>query len=520
MPQFLSNLNPESLTADPASATAGAVYYNTTDSVLRYYNGSSWVNIGANVSASSPGSELTKLSLGSTSMTSSEYATSIAAGASQTIYSSASGTYGVVNKVTVINDGPATCFAYLRISYDNGSTFPFSAELGTLFGAYPETYTAGFGPVVANCTHMATQQMRSAGLTFAMHSLNYPIPYTNGILIQLYNPTGTSMGGFYSDITATACANAALVPQYQLRCTGTNMQTTTNTSSFTFTAGTSQAAIGGYTIGTANQSMLNPLQSGSTTVPVTLTNYQECQLAKITGKGWVVGLAYVNLIGSGYTSLERDFAWYVDGATQPTIGGVVTTGANNGPSGTGIGSPTIMTSGTEDTFESAYYVFDGYQQGGPMTNPATNPVSGTVYANTLGIPIDVYIQAGGPISSVVLGGSTTLPMTLAPNESKVVRIPPGSSLTLTFQGAAASWQWVASDNFPGGPLSFYSQPTSMLTGTGSQASNYYYQAFLDILQVCGGYRYTTSMNSWLLTESHCADNSSISWCMLYYADLS
>lgn len=522
MPQkVLNGLQLTSLTADPSGWAAGSVYWNSTDSVVRSYDGTLWSTVGSKPFANMPGSELNKLTLGTSTMTSLEYGASIAAGGSQTIYTSASGTYGVVEKVTVIGLGAITCYGYLRISYDGGTTFPFTAELGTLFGAYPESYTAGAGPVVANCAHMLTQQMRQAGgTTYAIYSMNYPIPYTNGIVIQIYNPTSSSFNGMYSDVTASTCTSASQVPPYQLRCTGTNMQTLTATSAFTFTAGTSQAAgVGGYTINTANQSMLNPLTSGATTVPLSLTNYQIAQLAKITGKGWIVGLAYVDQIGSGYTSLERDFAWYIDGATQPVIGGVVTTPTNGAPTGTGVGSPTICTSGTEDTFESAFYVFDGYQQGGVMSNPAANPVSGTAYSNNWGVPIDVYIQAVGPVSSILLQ-STTLPMTVSPGGSTMVRLPPGLTLTVNFQGTAPNWQWVASESFGGGPLTSYSQPTSMLTGSGSAASAFYYEAYLDILETCGGYRYTTSCNAWLLTEGHNTDTQNASWCMLYYADLS
>lgn len=40
--KFLQPITLVSLTADPASGTAGDVYFNTTDGVKRIYNGSAW----------------------------------------------------------------------------------------------------------------------------------------------------------------------------------------------------------------------------------------------------------------------------------------------------------------------------------------------------------------------------------------------------------------------------------------------------------------------------------------------
>jgi hypothetical protein len=35
----------QQLSSDPASNTAGQLYYNTTDSIIKYFNGTSWVSI-------------------------------------------------------------------------------------------------------------------------------------------------------------------------------------------------------------------------------------------------------------------------------------------------------------------------------------------------------------------------------------------------------------------------------------------------------------------------------------------
>jgi hypothetical protein len=44
--KFLTPVTPPSLASDPASGVAGAIYYNTTSNVLKFYNGTVWTAIG------------------------------------------------------------------------------------------------------------------------------------------------------------------------------------------------------------------------------------------------------------------------------------------------------------------------------------------------------------------------------------------------------------------------------------------------------------------------------------------
>lgn len=44
--KFLTPVTPPSLASDPASGVSGAIYYNTTSNVLKFYNGTSWTEIG------------------------------------------------------------------------------------------------------------------------------------------------------------------------------------------------------------------------------------------------------------------------------------------------------------------------------------------------------------------------------------------------------------------------------------------------------------------------------------------
>lgn len=44
--KFLTPIAPPSLASDPASGVNGAIYYNTTSNVLKFYNGTTWTAIG------------------------------------------------------------------------------------------------------------------------------------------------------------------------------------------------------------------------------------------------------------------------------------------------------------------------------------------------------------------------------------------------------------------------------------------------------------------------------------------
>lgn len=45
--KFLTPVTPPTLSSDPGSGISGAIYYNTTSNVLKYYNGSTWNVIGS-----------------------------------------------------------------------------------------------------------------------------------------------------------------------------------------------------------------------------------------------------------------------------------------------------------------------------------------------------------------------------------------------------------------------------------------------------------------------------------------
>ena len=45
--KFLTPVTPPSLASDPVGGVAGAIYYNTTSNVLKFYNGTTWTAIGS-----------------------------------------------------------------------------------------------------------------------------------------------------------------------------------------------------------------------------------------------------------------------------------------------------------------------------------------------------------------------------------------------------------------------------------------------------------------------------------------
>lgn len=50
--KFLTPVVPPALASDPASGTAGAIYFNTSSNVLKFYNGTTWTAVGTGASSS------------------------------------------------------------------------------------------------------------------------------------------------------------------------------------------------------------------------------------------------------------------------------------------------------------------------------------------------------------------------------------------------------------------------------------------------------------------------------------
>ena len=54
--KFLTPVVPPALASDPASGTAGAIYFNTSSNVLKFYNGTEWTAVGSGAGSSSASS--------------------------------------------------------------------------------------------------------------------------------------------------------------------------------------------------------------------------------------------------------------------------------------------------------------------------------------------------------------------------------------------------------------------------------------------------------------------------------
>lgn len=432
-----------------------------------------------------------------------EYLPGLGANATSTIVSIATGNAGVIEKLKIISSGEMCQNAYLRISYDNGSTFPFVAELGTLFGShYGKDWDANM-PVFANCQHVSTQQAGLKDMGFLMEAeLSYPIPFTNGIVIQLHNPTGNDYSGatIWSEALYVPLSSGA-VPALQLRCTGVAHTPNSGYTNLAFGSG-------GWVLTSPNVAMNGP--QGGYTINIDTTEIG--QLAYLTGKGVALGFAYMS---HKYTDdlsfLERNFGWYIDGATAPVRGGTLTTPTDGTqPNGTKVGSPTWQTSGTEDTFDTSFYSFALTTPNGPVTAP-TLPSSTTAYTNKECVPMSVYIS-GGVVTAVSLDGTTTG----ATGGHFTVR--PKGTIAITYS-SAPTWKWFSAFAPPGGMQTSFSKPSSMLISNGTSRLGTY-AAYLDLFEYCGGLRYTTQLELWLLTESRVTSRNYVSWCLLYYADLS
>lgn len=384
-----------------------------------------------------PGYELRRLSVGGNgyrpAQINTEFAIGPAALSSLTLVNIPAGNSGVVEKFRITGNCDLMQEGWLEFSYDGGVTYPFSCDMGVLWGSRPVSASAitSVEPVRASCDHMFTQQFNDRVSTLSMlveNGMSYPIPFKDGLIIRLKNPTAVSYvsQGIYFEAQVTYCQPSNVWP-YQLRSSSANMNTAglASVNNFTF-------ATGGFTLNSPNVAM-NGENAGS---PVALATTDIGQLARVTGPGWVVGLAFCaqTQTNGNVTHLERNFGWYLDGATAPVLGGAITTTTHGQPSGPGIGSPTMYTTGTEDTFDAAFYDFAH----------ATNAV----------------------------------------------------------------------------PHPGYSQRTSMGTANGTSDRGYHYSAFLDVLSSAAGYRYETSMELWLLTETRVTTGSNVGWSVLYYADMS
>jgi hypothetical protein len=259
---------------------------------------------------------------------------------------------GVMTDLNLIIGSTGMCLdGALAISYDDRATYRFFADLGTLFCAhFQSTDTTGVVRY-GRTPYWATQTSQTQQDRF---DWKMPVPYLNGVAVDLYNNISGAQAGANFWATANGVEMpAGLVPAKQLR-----------SSSITYGA----TAVGGgnITVG-ANAITLNSpdlaWQGPTGGGPMSATAGQVIQLLNATGAGWIAGHAMTINMGAGFSPLERDFGWYPNGLTVPNPAGTVTTPANGGappntPNGTKVGSPLFQASGTEDYWGSAFYAWE------------------------------------------------------------------------------------------------------------------------------------------------------------------
>lgn len=402
----------------------------------------------------------------------------------------------------------------------NATQFQFVNTAGTPTGSY----TAN-SQTIYNWTTAQTPTWQSSNLTLDAANLpmygsiyGAPAEIAYNQIAQLANITG--FGGWAVGLAYTAKGVSGLT--YLERNFGWYMDGVTAP---TPTGTTTTPAL----IPSTAHFVITACTNTGTTVTASISSSSSLGVGQTVVISGVTGLTNVN--GQWIITATGTGTFSFVAATTPTGSYTANSGTvfpSGSPYGTQVGSPSMQTTGTEDTFDSAYYNWNltfpsgvNIPGSGVLSSVAATPVSGTTYTNPCGVPFDIYFQAVGPVSAVAIN-STVIPMTVSSGDCRFIRIPPLGTVTLTFQGTAPSWSWVVSDYTYGGPLDGYSSPTAMGLGNGGTSHGGYYNAFLDILQSCGGYRFNSALQLWLLTESHVSsgDTHAFSWCLLYYKDLS
>src|SRR5882672_7829914 len=138
--------------------------------------------------SSNPGYELNHLADGLPKMTSVKGGAALNAGQTATLLNIPPGNAqagqknaGVVSKLRFTSSTNICIDGWLQISYDGGATFPFVAELGTLFGSRPGHGGLYTNPIMEACAHLSTQQQYSDFYNefFFEGDFSFPIPYNN-----------------------------------------------------------------------------------------------------------------------------------------------------------------------------------------------------------------------------------------------------------------------------------------------------------------------------------------------------
>ena len=234
----------------------------------------------------------------------------------------------------------------IRIYYDGSATPSMDIDLGTLFASH-YVATQNANSVAANFNNQgfySTVQTKNMHYEMASdytcgYTMKFPIPFGNRVRITYYNPSTSVNPGFYS-MAYYHYTNVDQANGIRLRAQG---------------------------IRYADQ-----LGTYATANPVPLANIT-------SGPGWVVWLSQVGGVSATNLSwMERNLTVRLDGET--------------------VQGASLVTTGTEDTFDSAWYYhgWHNYNAGPDAYVGADTPgASGSATATVVGMATDYLGKFGG-----------------------------------------------------------------------------------------------------------------------------
>jgi len=320
-----------SYTSDPASANAGAVYFNTTDNVVRFYNGSVWWSVApippsiTNISPSTFGGQIGELF----TITGAEFdvnTTVIFKGADSTEYASAVVTFISSAQITATNATtlPVSNEPYkIKVTSATGTITSFQTiDSGTL-----PTFTTASGQLSSNAWNVPVSTSVLASDTETSIA-SYSI--VTGVL-----PTGLSINTSTGAITGTPIEQNSTTYTFTVQALDTAGNATTRQFNIQIINGTPvwsvPAAAGTITI------YINEAATGSNAVTLTATDPEGSAVVYSTSNTLPTGLNLVGntitgtptVLGSypltinasdGYTSAPRNFTLLVGRAALSSKG--------------------------------------------------------------------------------------------------------------------------------------------------------------------------------------------------------
>ena len=311
-----------SYTSDPASANAGAVYFNTTDNVVRFYNGSVWWSVApippsiTNISPSTFGGQIGELF----TITGAEFdvnTTVIFKGADSTEYASA--------VVTFISSA--------QITATNATTLPVSNEpykikvtsaTGTIISS--QTIDSGTLPTFTTASGQLSSNAWNAPVSTAVLASDTETSIASYSIVTGVLPTGLSINTSTGAITGTPIEQNSTTYTFTVQALDTAGNATTRQFNIQIINGTPvwsvPAAAGTITI------YINEAATGSNAVTLTATDPEGSAVVYSTSNTLPTGLNLVGntitgtptVLGSypltinatdGYTSAPRNFTLLV-----------------------------------------------------------------------------------------------------------------------------------------------------------------------------------------------------------------